>query len=55
MAVTITPAQKSDVTRIICPECGEKVRGVGLLKDSSVRGLTFTCKRCRALWHVETK
>ena len=55
MAMTITPAKPGDITRVFCPSCGEKVRGIGLLKDSSVRGLTFTCKRCRALWHVETK
>lgn len=55
MSLMITPTKPDDITRLICPQCGEKVRGVGLLKESSVRGLTFTCKRCRALWHVETK
>lgn len=55
MAITILPTKPSEITRIICPECGEKVRGVGLEKDSKVYGLTFTCKRCRALWRVISK
>lgn len=55
MSMAIFPAQPGEITRIICPECGEKVRGVGLLKNSNVTGLTFTCKRCRNLWRVESK
>lgn len=55
MALTITPAKPSkEITRLECPACREKVRGVGLLRDSLVDGLTFTCKRCRALWHIKT-
>lgn len=55
MSLIITTTKPTDITRIACPQCGEKLRGVGLLKGSTVTGLTFTCKRCRNLWHVETK
>ena len=54
MSLLITPTKPDDITRLVCPQCGEKVRGVGLLKGSSVSGLTFTCKRCRHLWQVTT-
>lgn len=54
MAITITPADRSDITRIICPGCGDKVRSVGLLKESKVEGLTFRCKRCGKLWSLTT-
>ena len=50
----ITPCEKQDVTRLVCPACKEKVRGVGLLKGSAVSGLSFSCKRCHERWRVET-
>lgn len=52
--VKISPCERAEVTRLVCPRCGEKVRGVGLLKDSTVRGLSFSCKRCHERWQVET-
>lgn len=55
MSMLISPAKQENVTKICCPECGERLRGVGLLKDSTIKGLTFLCKRCKGLWRVETK
>ena len=47
-------SEKGENTRNICPECGEKVRGVGLLKDSRVDGLVFRCRKCGAFLTVTT-
>ena len=54
MPVTIKRAASADITKIVCPECGERVKCVGLLKDSRIEGLTFRCKRCSQLWEVQT-
>lgn len=55
MPMTITPAEKAEVTKIVCPECSERVKSVGLLKSSRIDGLTFRCKRCGKLWIVKTE
>lgn len=54
MALRILETERGDITRLACPRCGEKVRFVGLLRDSEVKGLTFKCKRCGKLWSVQT-
>lgn len=58
MAISVVPterrSEKGEITRIVCPECGEKVRGVGLLKNSRVDGLVFRCRKCGAFLTVET-
>jgi DNA-directed RNA polymerase subunit M/transcription elongation factor TFIIS len=54
MALQIVPAKKEEITRIVCPECKEKVKSVGLKKDSKVDGLTFVCKKCSHVWEVKT-
>ena len=46
--------EKSGFTKIVCPDCGEKVRGIGLEKDSKVEGLVFRCKKCGAYKAVKT-
>ena len=51
----ITPTEASEVTRLKCPECEEKVPRVGIKKGSLVDGLTFKCKRCGKLWSVKTE
>lgn len=51
----IAPAEKGELTKLYCPRCSERVRGVALLKGSTVDGLTFTCKRCRIVYGVKTK
>ena len=55
MPITITRAQKNEITKIVCPDCNEKVRFVGLLKESKIEGLTFKCKRCGELWAVKSE
>lgn len=55
MSLKIIPAEKQEITRIVCPACKEKIRGVGLLKESRIDGLTFKCNRCRNLWSVKSE
>ena len=55
MSMLVVPAKKEEVTKIICPDCGEKVKGVGLLKGSRVDGLVFRCKKCGAYKEVKSK
>ena len=50
----VIPAEASEVTRLKCPECKEKLPLVGVKKDSRIDGLCFKCKRCGALWSVKT-
>lgn len=50
----IIPAEKSEVTHLVCPHCKDRVPRVGLKKDSAVDGLTWTCRRCGMLWGVKT-
>lgn len=53
--ITITPASKSNVTKLACPDCKEYFRGVGIEKGSTINGLILTCKRCKRDWSVVTK
>jgi transcription elongation factor Elf1 len=53
--LTITPIEKSEITKLICPKCNERVPRIGLLKDSTISGLTFTCKGCGGTFKVTTK
>jgi len=59
MSILITESPKkngkNEITRIVCPDCGEKLRGVGLEKDSKIQGLVFRCKRCGAYKCVTTE
>jgi uncharacterized Zn finger protein len=55
MPLIITPTDRTDITRIVCPECKEKVHLVGLLKGSKIDGLTFRCKRCGRFWSVKSE
>ena len=50
----ISPAETTKVTKLTCPICNSSVSNVGLMKDSEVRGLSFTCKKCKKPWLVET-
>ena len=55
MALQIRKAERSEIVRLVCPHCGERVKSVGLLRDSKVSGLTFRCKKCQEIWEVTTK
>ena len=54
MSIMITPTEKTDVTKLVCPGCGEKVKGVGLKPNSITQGLSFKCRRCGELWEVNS-
>lgn len=53
--LSVTPAEKSEITHIVCPYCKEKVARIGLEKGSKISGLTFRCRRCGKLWSVKTE
>ena len=55
MAITITPTEDHEITRLVCPECGAKVKDVALQKNSKIDGLTFRCKRCGRYFSVKTE
>lgn len=55
MPIIITPTERQEITKIVCPDCKEKVKGVGLLKDSKIDGLTFRCRKCGAYKTVKTQ
>ena len=55
MSIIISPTEKQEITKIVCPDCKEKVKGVGLLKDSKIDGLTFRCRKCGAYKTVKTQ
>ncbi len=54
MPIIIKPAERQSVSRVVCPQCGEKLRDVGLSRGSQITGLSFKCRRCGKLWAVET-
>jgi transposase-like protein len=54
MALQIVATERTEVTKLVCPECGEKVKQVGLRKDSTIEGLSFKCKRCGRYFEVKT-
>ena len=51
----IVPAERQEVTKLVCPDCKERVKGVGLAKGSNIDGLLFTCRKCGAMKKVRTK
>lgn len=54
MALRIVSTERTEVTKLACPACGEKVKQIGLRKDSVIDGLSFKCKRCGLYWEVKT-
>lgn len=53
--IFITPTEASDITKLVCPHCKEKVPRIGFAKDSKIIGLVFKCKRCGKGWTVTTE
>lgn len=51
----ISPTTESEITKIVCPKCREKLARVGIEKGSRIEGLTFRCRRCGNLWSVKTE
>ena len=52
---SITPARECEITKVICPQCGERLPKVGLLKSSHIEGMTFRCGKCKKLWAVSSE
>ena len=46
MPIIVKPSGKKELTKISCCACGEKLKGVGLEKDSIVFGLNVKCPKC---------
>lgn len=55
MPIIMKKTDRKDITKLVCPDCAERVKGVGLLKDSRVDGLTFKCKKCGTAWIITTE
>lgn len=55
MPIVIKRCDRKDFTKIVCPDCGARVKGVGLLKDSKIDGLSIVCDRCKEIWTVKTE
>ena len=53
--IKITLTKASEVTKLSCPHCKERVPCVAIKKGSKLEGLTFKCKRCGSLWEVKTE
>ena len=51
----IKEAERSEITKVACPDCHERVARIGIRKDSKIEGLTFKCRRCGKLWEVKTE
>ncbi len=51
----IIPAEETEITKIVCPDCKERVPKIGIKKDSTIKGLTFRCRRCGKLWEVQAE
>ena len=46
MPIIVKPSAPKELTRISCYACGNKIKGVGLEKDSVVHGLNLRCTSC---------
>ena len=56
MIITYAPSERDiNIKKIHCPECGEKLRNVGLPEGATVKGLTFRCKRCHEYFKVNVE
>lgn len=53
MSMNISETEVAEITKIICPGCGNKLRGIGLMKDSVISGLSFRCRYCQKLFRVD--
>ena len=53
--IKIVPAKESEVTRIKCPHCNERVARVCVKKGSKCEGLLFECRRCGMRWEFKSE
>lgn len=56
MRITYQPSRRMEIVQIHCPECGERVRHIGLDPENcNVEGLNCHCKRCHHLFKVNAQ
>ena len=56
MKISFEPSERDiNIKKIYCPECGEKLRNVGIPEGAHVEGMTFRCKRCRGYFKVNAR
>ena len=49
MEITFTPSERDvNLKGLFCPDCGERVRSIGISKDTRIEKLEVRCKRCRS-------
>ena len=46
MPIIVKKSEKKELTKISCSGCGAKIPGIGLEKESVVKGLNVACKKC---------
>lgn len=53
MKISFEPSERDiNIKKIYCPECGEKLRNVGLREDTVIKNMPMRCKRCRHYTNV---
>ena len=55
MPIMYKKTDRKDFTKLVCPGCRTRLRGVGVFKDSKIDGLTFECCRCKCAWEITTE
>lgn len=56
MKIVFTPSKRDvNVKGIYCPECGERIRNVGLPEGCRIENLGVRCKRCRKYHNVSVE
>ncbi len=53
MKITYSPSERKEIVKILCPQCGERVKSIGLDPENChVEGLSCNCKRCHYLFEI---
>ena len=55
MPIIVKKTDRKDITKIVCPFCRDRLRGIVLFKDSHIDGLGVKCKRCLTDLEVKTE
>lgn len=55
MEITYLPSERKEIVSIHCPDCGQRVKSVGIDPDNcNIDGLSCVCKRCHKLFAIRT-
>ena len=53
MKITLSPSERDiNIKKIYCPECGEKLRNVGVRENTKIENMPARCKRCRHYFDI---